>query len=157
MTPAPSGIIGYKGEGTSKDNISDEKGSYINLSRFKADADMTLSQLNVKLAESDAKYKLAIYSDANGNVGSLMGQTMEISKPPRDGWHSASLVTPQTVKAGTYYWLAVWSNSKSKKATVYDDATEGTLKWTKALTYADFPTTVVLDGGSNYRYCIYGN
>ena len=31
---------------------------------------------------------LAIYSDVNGNVGSLMGQTAEISKPSKDGWYS---------------------------------------------------------------------
>ena len=86
-----------------------------------------------------------------------MGQTAEITKPERDGWYSASFAAPQTVNAGSHYWLAVWSNSNSKKATVYDDATEGTLKWTKALTYGDFPTTVVIEGGSNYRYCIYGN
>jgi hypothetical protein len=53
--------------------------------------------------------KTAIYSDNNGSPGSLLVGSNELTSPSSE-WVTFTLTKEQPITAGTYYWLAVWSN-----------------------------------------------
>ena len=153
---ASGGIIGYNGAGSTIDYISDASGSYINLTRFQATANLNVTAIYAKVLGITGAYKCAIYSDNNGTPRDLLKASGEVTNPST-GWQTFSLPSAQTITAGQYYWLAVWSSLRSTSAGVYCEPTGSTTRWTNALTYGTWPNPVATFGGSNYKYCIYAS
>ncbi|MGZ6248571.1 MAG: choice-of-anchor R domain-containing protein, partial [Syntrophales bacterium] len=148
------GIIGYDGEGTTTDNISDASGTYINATRFGASVNLNVTTVKAKVLGITGKYKAAIYSDNNGVPQTLLRESAEVTNPTT-GWQTFALTSSQSIVSGTYYWLAIWSSLKSTSAGVYCDPSGATTRWTNALTYGTWPSPINTTGGGNYRYCIY--
>lgn len=148
------GIIGYNGEGTTRCNISDSSGLYINATRFQASANLNVATIKAKVRGITGKYKCAIYSDNGGLPQTLLKESAEVTNPAT-GWQPFALTSSQSIVSGTYYWLAIWSNLKSTRAGVYCDPSGATTRWTNALTYGTWPSPITTTGGGSYKYCIY--
>ena len=128
--PLAGGIIGYNGEGTTTDYISDASGTYINATRFQASANLNVTTIKAKVLGITGKYKCAIYSDNGGVPQTLLKESGEVTNPAT-GWQTFNLASPQSIVAGTYYWLAIWSNLKSTSAGIYSDSSGATTRWSK--------------------------
>jgi hypothetical protein len=148
------GIIGYNGNGPAIDYVSDSQGSYINLSRFQASANLNVPAIYARVLAITGAYKCAIYSDNNGTPAALLKGSVEVSNPST-GWQTFTLSSPQAITAGQYYWLAIWSSVRGTSAGIYMEATGGTTRWSGALTYGGWPNPVSTTGGASYKYCIY--
>ena len=153
-TPPSNGIIGYNGPGSTTDYISDASGSYINLTRFQATANLNVKAIYAKVLGITGAYKCAIYSDNNGTPRNLLKASAEVTNPST-GRQMFSLPSAQTITAGQYYWLAIWSSRRSTNARVYCEPTGSTTRWTNALTYGTWPNPLTTTGGGSYKYCIY--
>jgi hypothetical protein len=150
----PGGIIGYNGPGTLTDTISDTSGSYINATRFLANANLNVTTIKAKILGITGKYKCAIYNDNSGSPQNLLKESSEVTNPAT-GWQTFNLTSVQSIQNGTYYWLAIWSDLKSPNAGIYADAIGATTRWSNALTYEAWPNPVTTVGGNSYRYSIY--
>jgi len=148
------GIIGYGGPGTTTDYISDASGSYINATRFLATANLSVTTMKAKVRGITGQYKCAIYCDGNGVPRNLLAESAEVTNP-QTGWQTFALASAQTIQAGAYYWLAIWSSLRSTSAGIYCDPSGAVTRWTAALSYGAWPDPVGTVGGGSYRYCIY--
>jgi len=146
---AASGTIGNTANGTATDNIYDN-GAWINACRFKAPSTMTVSMIKAKIEGVTGKYKSAVYSDDSGLPRALLMGSAELNSPGT-GWQTFSFNSSLGLIGGTYYWLAIWSDSSA--ARVYYTST-GTIRWGK-LNYGTWPNTINTTGGGTYNYCIY--
>ena len=149
------GIIGYSGEGTTTDYISDSSGSYISATRFRASANLNVTTIRAKVSGITGKYKAAIYSDNNGVPQTLLKASAEVANPAT-GWQTFALSSSQSIVSGNYYWLAIWSSLKSMSARIYTDPSGATTRWTNPLTYGTWPNPISTTDGGSYKYCIYG-
>jgi len=141
--------LGYISKGASSDGgvAGDMKASM-----FTAGSSFTANSMYVSLPNAvNGKIKGAIYSDNNGNPGSRLGITSEITNPTAGGFKKLTgLNVP--IKRGTKYWLVVWG---SAPFSVDCEISGGILKW-KSRTYGSWPTTFPAPNGSSVlKYSIY--
>jgi hypothetical protein len=148
VNPAPIGAIGNTNDGVAADNIYDN-GAWINACRFRASSNMTVSMIKAKISGA-GKYKCAIYADSNGSPRTFLRGTAELTNPA-SGWQTMNLSSSLNLTSGTYYWLAIWSDSSA--ARVYY-TNSGTLRWGK-YNYGSWPTSLNTTGGGTFNYCIY--
>jgi hypothetical protein len=153
-TQAGGGIIGYNGAGSTTDYLSDANGSTIGLTRFQATANLNVTAIYAKVLGITGAYSCAIYSDNSGSPRDLLKTSATVTNPTT-GWQTFSLRSAQTIIAGQYYWLAIWSNLRSTSARVYCEPTGGTMRWTGTLSYGTWPNPVVTAGAASFKYCIY--
>jgi hypothetical protein len=143
-------IFGNTNNGLSIDTLYDVI-PYINATRFRCASNKTFSTFVAKLPADMGRYKFAVYSDSNGNINSLLGQSVEIINPT-NGWNSAAAITNITLSNNTYYWLAAWSDSANGR--IYYSDVNNPLKWA-GLAYGPWPSSISTSGGGNASYCIY--
>ena len=130
---AGGGILGNNIVGTSADPSG---GNDLNCWRFQASSSFTANAMQINLArEMTGNMKLAIYSDNNGTPGTLLVGSTEMTNPAA-GWVTFTLTGGQPITAGTYYWLAAWSNGSYTPRT---EATGGTARYLTK-TYGAWPT-----------------
>ncbi|GEM_PF-522266 len=151
-TGLAAATIGNTTDGTSTDTLWYE-GAYINACRFRAASNMTVVTMHAKVSAITGRYKCAIYSDSSSQPNRLLRATSEVTNPTTDGWKTFTLTAPQALTNGSYYWLAIWSDSSSAKA-YYSSSTSGTLRWAQR-NYGTWPDPIVTTGGSTSSYCIY--
>ena len=109
--------------------------SYISYGRFVALASGNMTQFLAK-ANSSANFKVGIYTDVGGSLGTLMAGGMN-STAVSPGWNTIPFVsTPLTL--GTYYWLAINCDTYNAVGC----ASAGGTAYYAALSYSsNFPTT----------------
>jgi hypothetical protein len=104
---------------------------YMSLTRFQAAATGNMNTFKVK-SDRSASVKVAIYSETAGQPGNLL-RAVNTGTPIVAGWNDITIAsTPVT--AGTYYWLAINSDTTINCAA---SSLSGTLKY-KAAPYAGF-------------------
>jgi len=69
---------------------------------------------------------MAIYSDNEGAVGTLLGTTAEFADPNSVGWHRQPLVSAVEVTQGVDYWVMWWPDTDATGQRVSIDAVSGT-------------------------------
>ena len=145
-----SAYLGYKVEGASSDGSG--KGD-MNASKFTAGSSFTASAMYFSMPFAViGKIKGAIYSDNNGNLGRLLGQTSEMINPIAGGFLKLTGLNV-SIKSGTKYWLVLWCNAAYK---IECETTGGTYKWKVSQTYGAWPSTFPIpDGSSGLKYSIY--
>jgi uncharacterized repeat protein (TIGR03806 family) len=144
--------IGSQSEGSTTDNITDGSGSYINAGRFAASSSGTLTEIHAKVVAITGSYKCAIYADANGSASTLL-RTTSTRTNVTEGWQTFALTSPLPITAGSYYWLAIWSDDTA--ARVFCNS-GGTLRWAK-YDFGTWPTPVNLGSSSDLTYSIYAS
>lgn len=90
----------------------------------------SLSDLKIKVA-GNTNIKMAVYSDAAGNPGTLLAVSDEFSAV--SGWNNVTLNTVCDLVTGSYYWIVFKSSVSSL---VYYNATGGAMAY-KDTAYAD--------------------
>jgi len=145
-------FIGNNSNGTTSDPIN----NYINVSRFQASSNMTISTLNARVVGISGRYKFAIYAGNSSGPSQLMQQSSEISNPS-SGWYSLPLATNVSLTNGQYYWFASWSDTQG--AAIYCNTSGGSTRWESSpRTYGQWPTTLTMQSGNvDFNYCIYAN
>jgi hypothetical protein len=108
LTIAPSGGTSKLVGANDTTATGNDDPNYFLLDRFTAEANGTLSQIQVKCGAS-GNVKVAIYSDSYGSPGSLLG-SVNTGTPVTAGWNQIS-ITPTTIVSGTPYWLAFISDT----------------------------------------------
>ena len=105
------------------------------MQRFQAATTGSLKSIKVKMASGTPyNFKVGLYADSGGEPGSLLASTG--STPIVSGWNSIAISTVQ-IFAGTYYWIAVNSDSGSN---FYYKSSSGKTFYEKELTFANsFP------------------
>jgi hypothetical protein len=145
--------MGNTTDGNFADYITDANTAWINAMRFRASANMTVTTIKAKIDSVPGHYKCAVYSDLNGMGDHLLMRTQEKANPAA-AWNEFPLENPLKLKAGTYYWLAIWSDDQNARV-YYTSQSGGTLKWAP-YAYGDWPDPIVLErNGSTYLYCLY--
>ena len=81
----------------------------IHLERFQANATGSITEFKVKTSAS-GNVKVAIYSDSSGQPDSRLA-AVDTSTPVNSGWNTIPITPSIAVNSGTYYWLAVVSDS----------------------------------------------
>lgn len=142
--------LGSKSEGTAVDTITDSSDSYINANRFAASSSGSLTEIHAKVGAIAGSYRCAVYSDASGSASTLLRASSTLTNVSA-GWQTFSLSSPLPITAGSYYWLAIWSDDEA--ARVHYD-TGGDLRWAK-YPFGNWPVSVNLGGASAYTYSIY--
>jgi hypothetical protein len=150
-TTLPAAVpLGNPVDGGSTDNIY-SGGAWINAVRFQAASNATVTSISAKVVGVTGRYKCAIYSDSGGQPSRLLRSSAETTNAP-SGWQSFPLTASQAVTNGSYYWLAVWSDSSG--AQVYYSDSSATLRWGQ-YNYGNWPDPISTSGGGTYKYCIY--
>ncbi len=122
--------IGNTADGTLTDSVA---ANYYNAMRYQAGTNMVADQMKIKIAKgATGSMKCAIYSDNNGNPGSLLRGTEEKSNLTT-GWKTFNLTSPLNITAGSYYWLVNWRNNSNYK--IYSTSSTGS-NWWGSLAYA---------------------
>jgi hypothetical protein len=101
------GLIGNNDNGT----LEDKPATTICVIRYQCNLNMTVSKMFVFIAESGiGTIKCAIYADENGNPGSLLTSTIELTNPGT-GWISFDVTSKILLTSGSYYQLALWTDN----------------------------------------------
>jgi len=149
--PAAVVLLGSTNEGTFTDDMWDN-GSWINATRFAANASGTVGRLFGKVTTlANGRYQCAVYADKSGAPGAFLGGTVEVVNPPTSGWYAFPLTSTLAITKGAYYWLAIWSDSQD--ARVYA-SNGGAIRWGK-YAYGTWPSTLATTGGGSFGYSIY--
>ncbi len=148
--PVGAATIGSTSEGTTSDYITDASGAYINANRYRASANQTVTLMRAKVGAIAGRYKCAIYSDSGGNASRLLRATTVLTNAAA-GWRTFPLTAPLALTSGTYYWLAIWSDSVD--ARVQAD-TGGSLRFGR-YSFGAWPDPVSLTGNGNFTYSLY--
>jgi hypothetical protein len=149
----PRATMGNTTDGNFADYITDANSAWINAMRFKASANMTATVIKAKIDSVPGHYQCAVYSDKNSMGDRLLRRTQEKSNPAA-AWNEFPLESPLPLKAGQYYWLAIWSDDVNARV-YYTSQSGGTLKWAP-YAYGEWPDPIALEAsGSTYLYCIY--
>ena len=143
--------IGNTGEGSMADTIGDTT-PWINSSRFTAANAMTVSRIKAKVGAISGSYQCAVYADNAGSPGAFLRATAKVTNPA-DGWQTFTLTSPLALTSGAGYWLAIWSSAAN--ATVYAEASGGTLRWGQYAYSTAWPNPIATTGGGSYLYSIY--
>jgi len=151
--------VGNTVEGTVTNTICGTDGngqvlSYINACRFQATSGGVVGKMVAKVGAISGQYRCAVYADASGTPGALLGGTTALANVAT-GWHDFPMTAPVTITNGSFYWLAIWSNDA--EATVYETP-GGTLRW-GLLAYAPaWPSAVTLPNGpASASYSLYAD
>jgi len=117
---------------------SDWSADYVTYARYQASASGTLNQIQI-YSHASGNFKAALYSDSNGSPNTLLTDNSTGAPATAMTWNSIN-VTGYAVTSGTYYWLAVITDT-SCVATL-SSLSSGTVKY-KAIAYAGygFPAT----------------
>ncbi len=133
------------------DFLSDQRGEYINAGRHLAQVSSVARHIRAKVKAVQGTYQFAIYADNRGDAGKLLAVTAQ-TRVDSTGWHSFELLAPVDLKAGTPYWLAVWSDTVDSR--IFADRVSA-IRYGKYAYSATWPTSVKLPGRAPYRYSLY--
>lgn len=153
LVELPNGLVGALGNtatGASADNLW-FNGAYINAARFQAGSNFTAAFIRAQVQGVTGNYKCALYEDNGGQPGALLAQSGNRANPAT-GWQTFPLNVPRNLAAGSFYWLAVWSDA-TNAAVFYSSPTTGTLRWGQ-YAYGAWPNPVSLPDAGTYLYCI---
>jgi len=155
------GTFGYSEIGGLYSNINPD---YKSASRFQCleyGQAISLTWYGRKFASGTSQIRLGIYSDNNGEPDVLLGYTHEITINDVEQWWTENLVSPVSLTAGAWYWLAVICNNYTRyyyalgegcrNADAYSDgfsdpfgfAITNSVKMSIYCTYTTVPTTVL--------------
>lgn len=153
LVELPNGLVGVMGNtatGASSDNIYDTA-PYINAARFQASSNFTAAFIRAQVQGVTGRYKCALYEDDAGQPGALLAQSGDLINPAT-GWQTFPLTVPRNLTAGTFYWLAVWSDSPTARV-FYTSTVGGTLRWGQ-YNYGAWPNPISLPDSGTYLYCL---
>jgi hypothetical protein len=153
VTPQGAVTLGSTAEGVTSDIIGADS---VNAFKSQAATNMVLTQMWLKLATpGSGKLKLGIYSDNEGQPGSLLRGTIERSALGI-GWQAFDLTAPLPLAGGSNYWLACWTDDDSYSAWAVPAA--GACSFAPADYGATWPDPFPDDvDQSDFRYSLYGS
>ena len=116
-----TGTFGNVSEGTQLETIGANK---IRYSRFLATSGNLLKNVYARISGA-GNYRVALYDDSSG-VPTTRRATSGVVTNPAAGWNTFTFGTAYAIKAGTYYWLAIWSDNAN--AAIYTDTAGGSVR-----------------------------
>lgn len=103
--------------------------------------DITAIRWYCALSSATGKAKGALFTDSGGSPGTLLSSGTEKVGWTTGTWERLVLTTPQTVVAGTTYWLAILTDTTSSSG-MYVSTSQTNIGASQSRTYSlDFPTT----------------
>lgn len=121
---------------------------YIQATRILANESITATNLLFFVVNSPAgNGRMALYTNKSTNLPDTL--LVESASMPVVGGYNNFTITPTTITAGSYYWLAIQTDSPS--ASVYYISTGGRRCYT-ASAYAAFPATYPAASCDNVRF-----
>lgn len=137
--------FGYETKGSSQQVGSP---NYLFAARYLCPASGSATSITVFLQQFKTdvvRVKCAIYEDANGYPGRLVGNTGEWDMEPGwYGWKTLDIISGGSLSANTYYWLVLWL--KISRAYIFSDPGEQDQMVGKFAIYDGFPDPFPTDG-----------
>jgi hypothetical protein len=101
----------------------------------------------------NGKVMCAIYSDSIGSPKSFLQSTNELINPEA-GWQTFTLSSPQQIRSGTNYWLAVLSDS-DEFSLCLDPTDGGEIEYPQSIPYGNWPLQMIVSPNRTGRFLLY--